>query len=143
MPGFHLTIEIARPPEDVLVYLTDVSNLPAWQSSVSSADADGPLREGARIRERRTFMGREVKTELEVTAYEAPRRFDVKSTGGSVSYSIHHSLEPSPAGTRLQVEVEAKIGGMMRLAAQGPLKMAEREFRADFERLKHLLESRS
>jgi carbon monoxide dehydrogenase subunit G len=143
VPGFDLIVEIARPPDDVFAYLTDVSNLPAWQSSVLSAEADEPLREGSRIRERRRFMGRDVKTRLEVTAYEPPRRFAVESRGGPVSYSIHHSLEPSPAGTRLHVEVDAKIGGMMRIAAQGPLKMAEREFRADFERLKHLLESGS
>jgi uncharacterized protein YndB with AHSA1/START domain len=141
MPGFQLTIEIARPPEDVFAYLTDVSNLPEWQSSAATAEADRTLREGARIREGRTFMGREVKTELEVTAYEAPQRFDVKSTGGPVSYSIHHSLEPSPAGTRLHVEVYVRIGGMMRIAAQGPLKLAEREFRADFGRLKQILET--
>ena len=33
----ELTIEIARPPEDVSSYLTDVSNLPAWQAGVKSA----------------------------------------------------------------------------------------------------------
>jgi carbon monoxide dehydrogenase subunit G len=141
MAGFDLTVEIARPPEDVFAYLTDVSKLPEWQSSATSAEADGPLREGARIRERRRFMGRDVKTELEVTAYELLRRFDVESRGGPVSYGIRHALEPSAAGTRLHVEVEAKVGGMMRLAAQGPLKAAEREFRADFGRLKDILET--
>jgi carbon monoxide dehydrogenase subunit G len=141
VPGFDLTVEIARPPEDVFSYLTDVSNLPEWQSSASSAEADEPLREGSRIRERRRFMGRDVKTELEVTAYEPPRRFDVKSRGGPVSYGIHHALEPAATGTRLQVKVDAKIGGMMRFAAKGPLKAAEREFRADFERLKQILET--
>jgi uncharacterized protein YndB with AHSA1/START domain len=28
----ELTIEIARRPEDVFSYLSDVSNLPAWQA---------------------------------------------------------------------------------------------------------------
>ena len=140
MAGFELTEEIARPPGEVFAYLTDVSNLPKWQSSAAEAELQGPMREGARIRERRTFMGRDVNTELEVTAYEPPSRFDVSSRGGSVSYRIQHTLEPSGAGTRLHAAVEVQVGGMMRLAVQGPLKLAEREFRADFARLKRFLE---
>jgi uncharacterized protein YndB with AHSA1/START domain len=119
MPGFELTIEIARPPEDVFGYLTDVANLPAWQSSIVSAEADGEVREGTRIRERRTFMGREVKTESEVTAYDPPRRFDLRSRAGPASYVIRHTFEPIGTGTRLNVVVDVKISGMMRIAAQG------------------------
>ena len=141
MPGFELTIEIDRPPEDVFAYLTDVSNLPEWQSSARSAEADGKVRKGARIHERRTFMGRYVKTEVEVTGYEFPDLFDLRSRGGPVSYEIHHELKRAGAATRLHVRAEVKIGAMMRIAAQGPLKMAEREFRSDFERLKQILEA--
>ena len=141
MPGFELTIEIDRPPEDVFAYLTDVSNLPEWQSSARSAEADGKVRKGARIHERRTFMGRDVKTEVEVTGYEFPDLFDLRLRGGPVSYEIHHELKRAGAATRLRVRAELKIGAMMRIAAQGPLKMAEREFRSDFERLKQILEA--
>jgi len=140
MPSFSLTLEIACPPEEVFAYLTDVSRVPEWQSSARSAEIDGEVRKGARIRERRTFMGHGVNVELEVTAYDPPRRFDLSSRGGPVSYEVHHVLEPSVGGTRLDVEVGIKLSGMMRLAAQGPLKLAEREFRADFGRLKGLLE---
>ena len=33
----ELTIDIARTPEDVFAYLTDVANLPEWQSGMKSA----------------------------------------------------------------------------------------------------------
>ena len=140
MPSFSLTVDIARSTEDVFAYLTDISRVPEWQSSARSAEIDGEVRKGARIRERRTFMGHGVNVELEVTGYDPPRRFDLRSRGGPVSYEVHHVLEPSGGGTRLDVEVGIKLSGMMRLAAQGPLKLAEREFRADFGRLKDLLE---
>jgi uncharacterized protein YndB with AHSA1/START domain len=141
LPGFELTMEIARPPEEVFAYLTDVSNLPEWQSSARAAEPDGNIRKGARIRERRTFMGRDVKTEVEVTGYEFPERFDLRSRGGPVSYEIHHELKRVGAATRLHVRADVKVGTMMRIAAQGPLKMAEREFRSDFARLKKILET--
>jgi len=139
--GFELTMEIRRAPEDVFAYLTEVSNLPEWQSSARSAQADGKVRKGARIHERRSFMGKDVKTEVEVTGYEFPERFDLRSRGGPVSYEIHHVLKRVGASTQLRVRADVKIGAMMRIAAQGALKMAEREFRGDFARLKQILEA--
>jgi carbon monoxide dehydrogenase subunit G len=140
VPTFDLSLEIARTPQVVFAYLTDVSKLSEWQSSAVSASADGPVRLGARIRERRKFAGRDVQTDLEVIAYEPHRRFDVKSRGGPVSFEIRHTLEPTSGGTRLAVHVDVKVGAMMRIAAAGPLKIAEREFRGDFERLEEILE---
>lgn len=140
MASFELTVDVARDPAEVFAYLTDVSKLPQWQATASNAEVDGAIRQGARIRERRNFLGRDVRTELEVTAYEPPRRFDVQSRGGPVAFTIRHTLAPNDGGTRLRAEVDVKLGAMMRIAAQGPLKLAEREFRGDFERLKKLLE---
>ena len=140
MPKFELTMDIARPPADVFAYLTDVSKLPEWQSSAISASADSPMQAGSRIRERRKFLGRDVQSELEVTRYEPPTHFDAKSRVGPAQLQIRHALEPSGEGTRLHVELDVKIGTMMRIAAQGPLRIAEREFQADFERLKEILE---
>ncbi len=140
MSRFELKVDIERPRDEVFAYLTDVSNLPQWQGSATEANADGAVRLGTRIRERRAFLGRDVHTELEVTAYDPPARFDVASRRGPISFSIHHRLEPVDEGTRLLVEVDVKVGGLLRLAAQGPLKLAQREFHADFERLKRILE---
>jgi hypothetical protein len=87
-------------------------------------------------------MGRDITTKEEVTAHEPPHRFDVKSRDLPVSYEIHHTLElEDDARTRLRVDVDVKIGTMMRIAAQPALKAAERELRNDFERLKELLEA--
>ena len=140
MPRFELSVEITRKPADVFAYLTDLSKLPEWQSSAISAQTDGLVQQGTRIRERRKFAGRDVRTELEVVTYQPPHRFDVKSRGGPVSFAIDHTLEAADGGTRLRVEVSVKVGGVMSIAAQGPLKLAEREFRNDFARLKEILE---
>ena len=141
MAHFDLTIDIARPPEEVFAVLTDIERLPEWQSSAVSASVDGELRVGAIVGEQRRFMGRDIETKDEVTAYEPPRRFDLKSRGGPVSYEIHHALVPRNGGTRVRVDVDVKIGTMMRIAAQPMLKAAERELRSDFERLRELVEA--
>jgi carbon monoxide dehydrogenase subunit G len=129
----ELTIEIARTPEDVFSYLTDVSSLTEWQSGVKSA----ALRDG-RIEESRSLLGRELHTVIEIVEQEPPRLFTLRAVDGPVPLTVRHELEPSKSGTRLKVTAEAEISGFAaNLLARG----AEKQFRRDFERLKKILES--
>jgi carbon monoxide dehydrogenase subunit G len=138
---FDFTIDISRPPDEVFAFLTDVERLPEWQSSAVSATVDGDLRVGAVIGEQRRFMGRDLATTDEVTAYERPTRFEVKSRGGPVAYEIRHVLAAADGGTRLRIEVDVKVSTVMRIAAQPALKAAERELKDDFKRLKEMVET--
>jgi uncharacterized protein YndB with AHSA1/START domain len=139
---FEVEVDIDRPPEAVFAVLTDIGRLPEWQASAVSAEAEGPVGEGTRIRETRRLLGREYRVVHEVTAFDPPHRFDVQSVEGPLPLTVRHTLEPSGGGTHLEVVGEAKPKGMLRLAAGGIAKTAEGEFRRDFERLKKLLESR-
>jgi len=129
----ELTIEIARSPEDVFAYLTDVSNLPAWQSGLKSATA----REG-RVEETRSFLGRELRTTLEIVEREEPRLFTLRALDSPVPFSVRHELEPSGGGTRLTVRAEGNVPGF---AAGLVAQRAKSQFRKDFARLKEILES--
>jgi carbon monoxide dehydrogenase subunit G len=128
----ELTIEIARTPEDVFVYLTDVSNLPAWQSGVKSAT----LRDG-KVQESRSLLGRELNTTLEIVEQEEPHLFTLRALNGPVRFTVRHELEPAGDGTRLTVTAEGDVPGFAAgLLARG----AEKQFRKDFQRLKQILE---
>jgi carbon monoxide dehydrogenase subunit G len=128
----ELTIEIARTPEDVFAYLTDVSNLPAWQSGVQSAT----MRNG-RIGESRSFLGRELHTTLAIVEQEEPRVFSIQALDGLVPFTVRHELEPTDGGTRLTVSAEADVPSFASaLVAQ----RAKSQFRKDFARLKKILE---
>jgi carbon monoxide dehydrogenase subunit G len=129
----ELTIEIARPPEDVFSYLTDVSNLPAWQTGLKSA----ALRDG-RIEESRSLLGRELHTTLEIVEQEEPRLFTLRAVDGPVPFTVRHELEPAKGGTRLTVTVDGDVPGF---AAGLLARRAEKQFGKDFARLKKILES--
>ena len=129
----ELTIEIARTPADVFAYLTDVSNLPAWQAGVRSAT----LRDG-RVEESRSLLGRELHTSLEVVEQEEPRVFTLRALSSPVPFTVRHELEPADDGTRLTVTAEGDVPGF---AAGLLARRAEKQFRRDFERLKQILES--
>jgi carbon monoxide dehydrogenase subunit G len=128
----ELTIEIARTPEDVFSYLTDVSNLPAWQAGVRSAT----LRDG-RIEESRSLLGRELHTTLEILELEQPRLFTLRTLDSPVPFTVRHELEAADGGTRLTVTADGDVPGF---AAGLLARRAERQFRKDFERLKQILE---
>jgi carbon monoxide dehydrogenase subunit G len=129
----ELTIEIARTPEDVFSYLTDVSNLPAWQTGVKTAS----LRDG-RIEESRSLFGKEIETTLEIVEQDEARLFVLRTLDGPLRFTVRHELESADGGTRLTVRAEGEVPGFAAgLLARG----AEKQFRKDFERLKQILES--
>jgi carbon monoxide dehydrogenase subunit G len=129
----ELTIEIERTPEDVFAYLTDVSNLPAWQAGVKSAT----LRDN-HIEESRSLLGRELQTTLEIVERDEPRLFTLRALDSPVPFTVRHELERADGGTRLTVTAEGEVPGF---AAGLLTRRAERQFRKDFQRLKRILES--
>lgn len=142
MLRIDVTLEIARPPAEVFAALIDLERLPDWQDSALESRCDGPVREGARIFERRRAMGREIESELEVTTFEPDRRLALKGVNGPVPFSVDHQLVEQDGGgsTFLHVIAEGNPGSFMKLATPMLKRHAERELRGDFERLKQQLE---
>jgi uncharacterized membrane protein len=136
---FDLEVTIEQPVGVVFAYVADVRNLPEWQESAVAAEWIEP---GRRFRERRSFLGRSVEIELEVTALESDRRFDVKAVKGPVRFEIQHGFAAADGRTSLHVSAEAKLEGAMRFAAAMAKGQVERQFRADLDRLKETLERR-
>jgi carbon monoxide dehydrogenase subunit G len=132
----EVVVDIDRSPEDVYAYLTDVSNLPKWQSGVHSA-----RRDGSQIHESRHMLGRELNTTLEIEDEDPPRVFALRAVNSPVPFSVRHELEPSGGGTRLTVTGEGDAGLLPGFAAGIMARRAEKQFRKDFERLKRLLEA--
>jgi carbon monoxide dehydrogenase subunit G len=129
----ELRIEIARTPEDVFAYLTDVSHLPEWQSGVRRAE----MKDG-RVEETRSFLGREMHTTLEIVESEPPRLFTLKALDGPVRFTVKHELEAAGDGTALTVVAEGDVPGF----ASGIIaQQAKRQFSKDFARLKEILEA--
>jgi len=129
----ELSIEIARTPAEVFSYLTDVSNLPEWQSGVRAAELKGD-----RIEETRHFLGRDLHTTLEILENDAPRVFTLKALDGPVRFTVKHELESAENGTRLTVVAEGDVPGF---ASGIVAQQAKRQFSKDFARLKQILEA--
>ena len=140
---YELAVEILRPPAEVYAFLADPSNLRLWQEGVEEVRGAfrGPLAAGSTFTEVRTFMGKRVESELEVTASEPGREFSLRSLSGPVRFSARHLLEPTDDGTRLTLVGDVDAGRLFGLAGGLVRRAAERRTRADFERLVRRLET--
>jgi carbon monoxide dehydrogenase subunit G len=140
---YELAVEIARPPAEVYAYLADPTRLAEWQADVEEVrDAPGgPLAAGATFTEVRTFLGKRVESTLEAVVAEPGRELTLRTVSGPVQVSIQHLLDPSGDGTALRVVAEADPGKLLGLGAPLVRRAAARRARADFERLKAVLEA--
>jgi uncharacterized membrane protein len=115
---FEVTTEIARPPSEVFAYLARITDAPQWYSAVESVepyDAD-PVQLGTRARFRRQLGGATVENEVEVSAFEPDRQFELSSVSGPTPFVYRYRLDPSGGGTRLRLEGQISGEGL-----SGPL----------------------
>ena len=136
---YEQTIEIARPPEDVFAFLADLDNLPLWQPSVASVE--GELEEGGSFTEVREFLGKRVRSRLEVVAFDPPHELTLRVVEGPVPLTVRHVLDAAADGTSLTLSGVGEPGGLFRLAAPLAERAAKRQAGEDLRRLKRLLES--
>ena len=134
------TVRIDRPLADVFGYLTDVEKAPEWQSSALEVSAEGEIGVGTRIREKRNLLGRRAESTFEVTEYEPGRKFSLRVLSGPLPFEVRHTLVPDGEGTRLDWVAEADTSRFPKLAVRMMAGTVERQFKADLERLKRVLE---
>lgn len=88
--------EIAASPHRVWALITDLDDAPQLLSGVVQVERlGGPdFGIGTRWRETRVMFEREATEEMEVTAVDAGRRYEVTADAGSTSYRTVMSVEP-------------------------------------------------
>ena len=139
------SVVINRPLQEVFDYVANRETLPEWSAPIQEVrkETQGPLvEEGARFTTVAKFLGRRFETPFEVSVHAPPRRHTDRSTGGPFPQEYTHIFEEvAGGGTRLTEVTNGEPGGFFRLA--GPLLeiAVRRQFRADLDTLKDLLEA--
>ncbi|MGH7609717.1 MAG: SRPBCC family protein [Candidatus Dormibacteria bacterium] len=140
MVRFDLTTVIHRQIEEVFPYFCDLRNAPQWQSWLRSVTQQGPTRVGTKTQQSGQWMGRTLDFESEVTELEEGRKFSFAATS-PFPYSLATSFAPVAKGTQLNAQLLGEPGGFFKLAEPLVARLAKQMWRADFGRLKTLLES--
>jgi uncharacterized protein YndB with AHSA1/START domain len=141
MIEFTIETEIDRPPSDVFAYVTDPSKLASWQTNTISAEPDGPMALGTKIREVHSAPARmRIKTLVEVVEYELDRVFGMRIIEGPPVHG-RITFEPSDAGTRFRFRVYSEPTGIARIAQPIMKAVLRRKFDEHCTNLKTVLET--
>jgi uncharacterized protein YndB with AHSA1/START domain len=139
MINIERSVVIDKPVEQVFAYVTDGSKAPSWQGGLEAVEGQAsPV--GSQYTEVRKFMGREMRSVLEVTAFEPNTKWAVKVLKGPVPYEVTLQLEPQDGGTHLTTRIEGEPTGFFKVA-EGMVKgQLEKAIEEDMKRLKGILE---
>ncbi len=113
------TININRPAEEVMEFVTKIENLPIWVENVIQArqTSHGPVGQGTTCRIVSEVMSRRLSHDFAVTEFRPGQRYAAHSVGGPFPMSMMYNIEPSEDGSRLHSVSEVELTGLMALTA--------------------------
>lgn len=135
------SVVIKKPLKEVFAYSQDIENAAKFQKGVDSVVmVEGPDNTvGSRYAEVRKFLGKEMRTTLEITAFKENELWGAKVVEGPLPFEVTMTYEAVPEGTKITTTVEAEPKGFFKLAEKAVASNLEKSLAEDFETLKTLL----
>jgi uncharacterized protein YndB with AHSA1/START domain len=138
------TVEIARSPEDVFAYVTDVARFGEWQEGLIRAHAEGDVKVGSKVVITRKAGPREQTMTTELTEVSPPSSWAFRGIDGPVRPIGKGTIEPTAdgAGSRLRFELDFEGHGIGKVLV--PLfvrRQAQKDLPKSHQNLKQRLES--
>ena len=141
MINVEKSVLIQKPVEQVFDFVTAEGNYTKWQAGVEQVIEGGPRNiVGSQFTEVRKFMGQELRTTLEITAFVPNVKWAAKVVKGPVPYEVTVTYEPSDGGTKFTTHVEGEPKGFFKLAENLVASQMEKSLAEDGLKLKELLE---
>ena len=108
MPPIVLTIEIARPPDEVFSYVTDPSRFSEWQQDAARGrvEGGGPPGVGSRFTTTRRIGRAERTTTSEITEINPPRSWAAHGVDGPIRPIMHVTVAPVGESARSRVTID-------------------------------------
>ena len=141
---FGFTTLINRPVETVFEFLANPENETLWTSGVqeSRMTSEGPVGVGSTWLRVERFLGREMKSEGDITEWEPNKKMSFRVASGPLRMKGSYTFEASNGATKLGLEVEGEMGGFFRFAEPLLKRMAQRQMESDHANLKGALLNR-
>jgi uncharacterized membrane protein len=139
MINIEKSIVINKPVEQVFAYVSDGSKASSWQGGLEAVE--NPTTEvGSHYTEVRKFVGREMRSVLEITAFEPNTLWASRVVKGPVPYNVSAKFAPQEGGTRLTLRLDGEPTGFFKMA-EGMVKgQLEKSMEEDLSRVKGILE---
>jgi uncharacterized membrane protein len=135
---------IDQPIDLVFDYVSTPENDPTWVPASLRHEmlSPAPMRLGSITEEDVWFLGRRMRYAWEITQYEPPSTFALRSISGSIPATIRVLLEPlDGARTRVILVGEVHLRGIYKPMELVMRRVARQQFGMQLRTLKNLLES--
>jgi carbon monoxide dehydrogenase subunit G len=108
MPGFTLSKQVAAPPATVFAVFSDLEHAAGRIQAISKLElvTPGPVGAGTRFRETRKMFGKDCTEEMQITAFEPGRGYEVSAHSCGAEFRTIFRFTPDGAGTRVDVEFQ-------------------------------------
>lgn len=138
-------VSIARSPQEVFDFLTDVRNHPQWDTMVISEELTSPepVGVGSTIHSRLQAMGQEVDFDWRVTQFDPPTRMTIVSTAGPLPTSLNFEFAADGAACDVLATIEGSPTGMMQIVEPVIAEAVRTTLAAGLARAKALLEGQA
>jgi uncharacterized protein YndB with AHSA1/START domain len=132
---------INQPIEKVFSYITQVENHKAWQAGIVDARVApaGPIALGSIYTYTSEVLGRKMETSMQVSQFEANRKWAIKTTGVPTPVETVYQFEPAGSGTKLTVSMELS-GGFPAMAEAAVKAQMQKSMEEQANRMKQNLE---
>ena len=143
MITFHTSIDIERPIEEVFGYVSDPSNLPAWNSAVrdvrpAAAGANGDP--GSTYQMSRQLPTGRATNQLEIVTREQPHEFAIRTTAGPTPFLYRYQFARENDTTVVQLEAEVELAGVAAVMPQLARRTVKNGVDTNLTTLKRILE---
>lgn len=143
MIRFEISVWIERPVDEVFAYVSEPENFPRWNSAVrtvrKTSSGDDPV--GSTYAMTRQLPSGQAENELEVTAYERPRQFTIRTLSGPTPFVYRYALARSDGGTLLELDAEVELPAPAALVGPLARRAVKRGVDENFATLKRILEA--
>ncbi len=122
MASVSCSITINQPVEKVFPCVIAAENHKTWQPGILEAKVtpNGPIGVGSVYHYTTEVMGRKMETQLQVSAYEANRKWSVRTTGVPRPVETVYVFEAAGNSTKLTISME--LAGGYPAMAEGMIK---------------------
>jgi carbon monoxide dehydrogenase subunit G len=144
MSTLEVSTFINRPPQEVFDFMTNPANSSKWQNGTESARwvSEGPVGVGSISHTVGKLLGRKFESDAEVSQWNPPTVWGVKSSNGPLKFEGTNKFEPKDGGTLVIQTAQVEAGGFFKLAEGLAIKQLQKQVASDGQTLKKLLEAR-
>ena len=139
MARIETSVVIARPPQEVFAYLTDLRNAKEWSTELVDVMYDGELAEGTTGSDTRKMGRKEIVMPWRVTSFDSPNRL-VIAYERPFPMTAEFSFQAREGGTRVTCATQLRPRGFWRLLAPVLAWEGKKTDEIQFNKVKAILE---